>query len=69
VLEPVVADPDLARTLDVAQGAPLQHLRQVDFDTSGRPIMYSLEWHVPAVVELRVYRRGPGPMAGTTGGA
>jgi hypothetical protein len=24
--------------------------------------MRSLEWHVPSVIELRVYRRGPGPM-------
>ncbi len=64
ILEPVVADRDLARILDVAQGAPLQHLRQIDYDTTGRPVMFSLEWHVPAVVELRVYRRGPGPSPG-----
>jgi DNA-binding GntR family transcriptional regulator len=64
ILEPVVADRDLARILDVAQGAPLQHLRQIDYDTTGRPVMFSLEWHVPAVVELRVYRRGPGPLPG-----
>jgi|SoiMetStandDraft_2_1073263.scaffolds.fasta_scaffold25342_2 GntR family transcriptional regulator len=69
VLEPVVADRELARILDVAQGAPLQHLRQIDFDTNGRPVMLSLEWHVPAVVELRVYRRGPGPVAGAAGTA
>ena len=25
--------------------------------------MRSLEWHVPSVIELRVYRRGPGPLA------
>lgn len=69
VLEPVVADRELARILDVAQGTPLQHLRQVDFDTTGRPVMYSLEWHVPSVVELRVYRRGPGPLSGSAGSA
>jgi len=62
VLEPVIADPELARILDVAQGAPLQHLRQIDFDSAGRPVMFSLEWHVPAVIELRVFRRGPGPL-------
>jgi len=26
--------------------------------------MLSLEWHVPSVVELRVYRRGPGTSEG-----
>jgi DNA-binding GntR family transcriptional regulator len=67
ILEPVIADPDLARILDVAKGAPLQHLRQIDYDASGRPVMWSLEWHVPAVIELRVYRRGPGPLAGGAG--
>lgn len=48
-------------------GFPLQHLRQVDYDVTGRPVMWSLEWHVPAVIELRVYRRGPGPLAGGAG--
>src|SRR5689334_12391346 len=67
VLEPVIADPELARLLDVAKGAPLQHLRQVDYDATGRPVMWSLEWNVPAVIELRVYRRGPGPMAAAPG--
>ncbi len=67
VLEPVVADRELARILDVAQGAPLQHLRQVDYDSAGRPVMLSLEWHVPAVIELRVYSRGPGPLGPAQG--
>lgn len=62
VLKPVIADGELAALLDVAAGTPLQHLTQVDFDMAGRPVMRSLEWHVPTVIELRVYRRGPGPM-------
>ncbi|GAA0993761.1 GntR family transcriptional regulator [Acrocarpospora macrocephala] len=61
ILVPVVADRKLARVLDVAVGTPLQHLEQVDVDAQGRPVMRSMEWHVPSVVELRVYRRGPGP--------
>ena len=60
VLSPVVADAELAEILGVAPGTPLQHLKQVDHDTAGRPVMHSLEWHVPSVIELRVYRRGPG---------
>jgi DNA-binding GntR family transcriptional regulator len=62
IVAPAVADSEVARALEVAPGTPLQHLRQVDFDTGGRPVMLSLEWHVPAVIELRVYRRGPGPI-------
>src|SRR4051794_35233188 len=63
ILVPVVADRKLARVLDVTVGTSLQHIDQVDVDAQGRPVMRSLEWHVPAVVELRVYRRGPGPSA------
>lgn len=60
VVSPTVADRDLARLLDVVPGTPLQHLRQVDYDVEGRPVMLSREWHVPSVIELGVYRRGPG---------
>jgi DNA-binding GntR family transcriptional regulator len=64
IITPVVADAALAEILDVAAGTPLQHLHQIDYDAKGRPVMRSLEWHVPSVIELRVYRRGPGPMTG-----
>jgi DNA-binding GntR family transcriptional regulator len=57
----VIATAEIAAILDVPAGTPLQHLKQVDFDGGGRPVMRSLEWHVPSVIELRVYRRGPGP--------
>jgi len=60
IVSPTVADRELARLLDVMPGTPLQHLRQIDFDGDGRPVMLSREWHVPSVIELRVYRRGPG---------
>jgi DNA-binding GntR family transcriptional regulator len=64
ILAPALADRDLARILDVAAGTPVQYLKQIDYDGSGRPVMLSLEWHVPAVIELRVYRRGPGALLG-----
>jgi GntR family transcriptional regulator len=63
VLSPTVADRDLAGLLDVVPGTPLQFLHQTDFDEGGRAVMVSDEWHVPSVMELRVYRRGPGPVA------
>jgi DNA-binding GntR family transcriptional regulator len=62
-LTPVIATSDIADILSVPTGTPLQHLKQIDFDLGGRPVMRSLEWHVPSVIELRVYRRGPGPLA------
>ena len=60
ILYPVIADAEIAKFLEIEAGTPLQHLRQVDFDMKGRAVMRSLEWHVPSVIELRVYRRGPG---------
>jgi DNA-binding GntR family transcriptional regulator len=62
IITPVLPTKEIATILDVAPGTPLQHLRQVDYSIAGRPVMRSLEWHVPSVIELRVYRRGPGPM-------
>jgi len=66
IIAPAVADEELAELLNLAKGTLLQHLEQVDYDAQGRPVLLSLEWHVPSVIELRVYRRGPGPHA-TTG--
>lgn len=63
MVAPAVADRELAELLHVPEGMLLQHLRQIDYDTGDRAVMYSLEWHVPSVFELRVYRRGPGPLA------
>jgi len=60
VVTPAIADESLAAVLEVAPGTLLQHLEQVDVDVAGRRVMLSREWHVPSVIELRVYRRGPG---------
>ena len=64
VVAPASADGELAAVLEVAPGTLLQHLQQVDVDAGGRRVLYSLEWHVPDVIELRVYRRGPGTAEG-----
>lgn len=60
VVAPRAVDADLAAVLELPIGTLLQHLEQVDVDATGRRVLYSLEWHVPSVIELRVYRRGPG---------
>lgn len=64
VVAPASANADLAAILEVEPSTLLQHLRQVDVDAAGRRVMLSLEWHVPNVIELRVYRRGPGTAGG-----
>lgn len=60
VVEPAAASGEIATALGVDEGTLLQAIEQVDVSASGRPVLYSLEWHVPAVIELRVFRRGPG---------
>lgn len=64
IVAPARADGEIADVLGIAEGSLLQHLQQVDVDESGRRVMYSLEWHNPDVIELRVYRRGPGTVEG-----
>ena len=61
ILAPAVADETLATVLDVAPGTLLLRVEQVDVDINGRKVMLSREWHVPSVIELRCFRRGPGP--------
>jgi GntR family transcriptional regulator len=58
-LTPVLADAYLARVLQVRVGEPLQHLVQIDYAANGQKVVLSYEWHVPTVMEFRVYRRGP----------
>jgi GntR family transcriptional regulator len=57
VLLPVVADRHLARVLDVTAGSALQQIFEIDYRRSGEAVLYSTEWHVPGVFELRVNRR------------
>jgi len=57
VLLPVIADQRLSSLLDVNVGSALQKISEVDFNKFGHPIVFSNEWHVPGVFELRVNRR------------
>lgn len=59
VLQPARASGAIARALGVSDGTLLQAIDQVDVSATGRRVMYSLEWHAPSVIELRVFRRGP----------
>jgi DNA-binding GntR family transcriptional regulator len=57
VLTPITAGRELSRQLKVKVGSALQQIIEVDFTRSGQPIVFSSEWHVPGVFELRVHRR------------
>ncbi|MGD0851855.1 MAG: GntR family transcriptional regulator [Acidimicrobiales bacterium] len=57
VLSPVIADERLVKLLKVKAGSALQQIIEVDYNKSGQPIVFSSEWHVPGIFELRVHRR------------
>jgi GntR family transcriptional regulator len=57
VLTPITAGRELSRQLKVKVGSALQQIIEVDYTKSGQPIVFSSEWHVPGVFELRVHRR------------
>ncbi|MFZ1062931.1 MAG: GntR family transcriptional regulator [Acidimicrobiales bacterium] len=57
VLVPVIAERPIAKLLQVKVGSALQQIIEVDYARGGEPIVYSREWHVPGVFELRVGRR------------
>jgi GntR family transcriptional regulator len=57
VLTPVIADERLSKLLEVMTGSALQQIIEVDYNKNGQPIVFSSEWHVPGIFELRVHRR------------
>jgi DNA-binding GntR family transcriptional regulator len=57
VLSPIIADQRLSKLLRVKTGSALQQIIEVDYNKSGQPIVFSSEWHVPGIFELRVHRR------------
>jgi GntR family transcriptional regulator len=57
VLTPITAGRHLSRQLEVKVGSPLQQIIEVDYTKGGQAIVFSSEWHVPGVFELRVHRR------------
>lgn len=60
-IHPQNADAGLAAKLRVPQGTLLLYLLQVDYDSRGRAILLSHEYHLADAFEITVVRRGPGP--------
>ncbi len=55
-LKPVVADAEMARRLDLAAGAPLLRIEQVDHDWEQKPLIFSIEHHVPELCTFTIHR-------------
>jgi len=56
-IKPAVADSHLAEKLLVPQGTQLMFLAQTDYNTGGRPLLASHEYHLADVYSFTVYRK------------
>lgn len=61
LIKPVLAEGAAARNLRVADGAPLLHFDETDFDASGNPVLTSYEWHTSDVFDMWINRRAAPP--------
>jgi GntR family transcriptional regulator len=57
-IQPALTDPHLSGLLAVPEQTLLMCLDQTDYDTSGRPVLHSLEFHLADAFEFSVVRRG-----------
>jgi GntR family transcriptional regulator len=58
-LYPVSAKPEMAAKLQIRTGTPLLCAVQTDYDNENRPVLYSVEHHLPDAFVFLVNRRGP----------
>jgi len=58
-IRPVAASAEIADSLNVHKGTPLLRVDQTDYDTSERPVLHSIEHHLPDAFTFIVNRRGP----------
>ena len=59
VLSPVLASAEVAAKLNVRPGMPLVHVAQTDYNSEDRPVLHSIEHHLPDAFVFIVNRRGP----------
>lgn len=58
-LLPVAATAQLAAILEVRKGFPLMRITQTDYDANNRPILHSVDYHIPGSYKFIVKRKGP----------
>ena len=58
-LRPIIAQRDVASKLQIKRGTPLMLITQTDYDQSGRPVLHSIEYHLPDTFVFLVNRKGP----------
>ena len=56
-LKPVVAQGELAETLQVEPGTPVMYIEEVDYDVEGRPILFSKQYFVSDYFQYNIIRK------------
>jgi len=58
-LSPRAATADMAGKLNVRRGTPLLCIAQTDYAADDRPVLHSLEYHLPDAFVFVINRKGP----------
>ena len=58
-IRPVAASAEIAARLNIHKGTPLLRIDQTDYDSNERPVLHSIEHHLPDAFVFIVNRRGP----------
>jgi DNA-binding GntR family transcriptional regulator len=58
-ITPVIATRDLATKLKIRPGNPLLRIAQTDYSINEKPILFSIEYHLPDAFVFLVNRKGP----------
>ena len=56
-LKPVVAEGELAKTLQLAPGTPVLYIEEVDYDVDGNPILFSRQYFVSEYFQYNIIRK------------
>ena len=56
-ITPVLAEGTVADQLQVTEGSPLLYFDEIDFDSTGTPVLASFEWHTSDVFDMWINRR------------
>jgi GntR family transcriptional regulator len=58
-LYPIAATGEMSVKLNVPKSSPLMRITQTDYDVDNRPVLYSIEYHIPNAFDFVVNRMGP----------
>jgi GntR family transcriptional regulator len=58
-VSPILASKENAEKLNVKRGTPLLCIVQLDYDSFDKPVLYTVEYHLPDAFVFQIERKGP----------